>query len=220
VQVNDIPIPTPVTTYQTLFQLRGQILSIESSLRKKCSLRKRHTLTGELRKCKEEWKGILSSIAVDAANANDNGEVVNNDGRTSLASSLAWSLSSTISSWDDDHDDSDDVDRDGNTPMSPLPTSPTSPPSMSWEKLPSQEQEKLLLRWGKRRGRHGTRREKTEDRIVLAERLRRQLELILDSNIDEEETSKVGGDGDNSGGGLVDLYAEYVNSMCRGEAEF
>eukprot|EP00579_Thalassiosira_antarctica_P014214 CAMPEP_0201931604 /NCGR_PEP_ID=MMETSP0903-20130614/27726_1 /ASSEMBLY_ACC=CAM_ASM_000552 /TAXON_ID=420261 /ORGANISM="Thalassiosira antarctica, Strain CCMP982" /LENGTH=418 /DNA_ID=CAMNT_0048470989 /DNA_START=51 /DNA_END=1304 /DNA_ORIENTATION=- len=147
IPIDNIPIPTPVTTLQSLFSLRGQILSIESSLRKKCTLRKRHLLTGELRDCKEEWKDILSLIATTK-----NGEEI--EDKTSLASSLAWSLSSTISSWDNDGDDTSIL------PLSPLPSST----SMSWEQLTPADQEKLLLRWGKRRGRHGTRREKTEDR--------------------------------------------------------
>lgn len=61
--IESISIPSPISTLQCLFELRGQILTIESSLRKKCTLHKRQTLTGELRSCKKEWKEILSSLA-------------------------------------------------------------------------------------------------------------------------------------------------------------
>jgi len=52
---------------------------------------------------------------------------------------------------------------------------------------------------------------KTEDRIVLAERLRRQLELVSggsseDESLDEERTGEVS---------LATVYAEYINSMCK-----
>ena len=182
--INHAPnLPTPVATLQNLFQLRGQILTIESSLRKKCSLHKRHTLTGELRKCKLEWRELLSSIEYEK------------ESQTSLSSMLAWSLSSTISSLDEDSDSSTTAS------LSPLPSGTTQ---ISWEKLAPIEQEKLLLRWGKRRGRHGTRREKTEDRIVLAERLRRQLELMLDS---DDKSAK-----DREEPTLVNLYADYINN--------
>ena len=196
--ISSIPIPTPVSTLQSLFELRGKILTIESALRKKCSLHKRHTMTGELRKLKEEWKGILSCI--------ENEESEDNVSKESLASVLAWSLSSTISSFDEESNGSDAI-----PDLSPLPPSSSpagSAPFMSWEDLTSHEQEKLLLRWGKRRGRTGTRREKTEDRIVLAERLRRQLELILDSNETKGQPRVVGEDSV-----LVNLYADYINAM-------
>eukprot|EP00985_Skeletonema_marinoi_P019716 scaffold11420_cov163-Skeletonema_marinoi.AAC.3 len=74
-------------------------------------------------------------------------------------------------------------------------------PTTPWEDLASDEQEKLLKRWGKQRGRHGTKREKTEDRIVLAERLRRQLELVETPACKEEETS------------LAQTYGDYINSL-------
>ncbi|KAL9185542.1 hypothetical protein ACHAXT_003319 [Thalassiosira profunda] len=189
ISVSNIPIPAPVSTLQSLFHLRGQILTLESALRKRCSLHKRHTLTGELRKCKEKWRDTLSSIAT----ADDAG-AMNTGGRQSLTASLAWSLSSSISKCDDD-------EANASMPQfSPLPSSP----DMSWEKLSKDEQEKLLLRWGKRRGRHGTRRERTQDRIVLAERLRRQLELILDASEEARNDEE---------GSLVVTYADYINAM-------
>jgi len=46
--------------------------------------------------------------------------------------------------------------------------------------LPEKERERLLVRWSVKRGRTGTRREMTKDRIVLAERLRKQVQLILE----------------------------------------
>ena len=138
---------------------------------------------------------ILSSIAkIDG---------VDDDDKQSSAASLAWSLSSTISS----QDDSDPPV----LPSSSLPSS-TSTSSMSWEQLAPKEQEKLLLQWGKLRGRQGTRAdETTEDRIVLAERLRRQLELILDSTNEEEDGKETL---------PVNRYAKYVNSLCNNEANF
>ena len=72
-----------------------------------------------------------------------------------------------------------------------------------WQDMTTDEQEKLLKRWGKQRGRHGTKREKTEDRIVLAERLRRQLELV-ERPVCKEEVD------DNAS--LAQLYGNYINS--------
>jgi len=151
--INNIPIPKPIGTLQSLLKLCGQILTIESTLRKKCTLHKRQTLTGELRLRKKEWRDILSTLT-----NNDDGNV---------QSSLAWSLSSTISSLNGEDDDD-------NTLLSSSSSLP-SVPVTNWDELSQKEQDKLLLRWGKHRGRHGTKFEKTEDRIVLAERLRRQL---------------------------------------------
>ena len=166
---------------QRLFRLCGEILSIESSLRKKCSLRKRHTLTEELREKKTEWKELLLTLRNSAERQHG-----------SLSSSLAWSLSS-FTSQEDEGDGSESL------LTSPLPS--TSMSTTPWEDLASDEQEKLLKRWGKQRGRHGTKREKTEDRIVLAERLRRQLELVETSACKEEETT------------LAQTYGDYINSL-------
>jgi len=181
IDIEDIPIPTPITTMQRLFRLCGEILSIESSLRKKCSLRKRHTLTEELREKKTEWKELLLTLRNSAERQHG-----------SLSSSLAWSLSS-FTSQENEGDGSESL------LTSPLPS--TSMPTTPWEDLTSDEQEKLLKRWGKQRGRHGTKREKTEDRIVLAERLRRQLELVETPACKEEETT------------LAQTYGDYINSL-------
>ena len=175
ISINNIPIPKPISTLQGLFKLKGRILTIESTLRKKCTLHKRQTLTGELRLRKKEWRDILEKTP-----------------SSDLTSTLAWSLSSTISSLNDEDDDD-------NTLLS----SSSSLPSVSatnWDELSQKEQDKLLLRWGKHRGRHGT-REKTEDRIVLAERLRRQLELLIPSEPPTAATPS-----------LASEYAEYINN--------
>ena len=167
-------IPSPVTTTQDLFRLRGRILTLESSLRDKISLHRRGTTMGELRKCKIEWRRILSSIVDDGDR--DVG------GRRSLVSSLAWSLSSTISSLDDDGGSGEDPTSSPPPSVSTMTVAATS----SWERLAPKDQERLLIQWGKegprgQRRQNAARREKTEDRVVLAERLRRQLELIFDS---------------------------------------
>lgn len=214
--IDSIPIPSPISTSQTLFELRGRILTIESSLRKKCTLHKRQTLTGELRSCKKEWKEILSSLA-SATGGNATDDMNYNGGgirQSDLTSRLAWSLSSTISSLDENGNDID------SSPLSPL-SSGSSASSTSWDKLLPSEQEKLLLRWGKRRGRHGTKREKTEDRIVLAERIRRQLELLTfshttgSSSNEIESTSMVGDNTIDCGreNTLINAYAEYINQV-------
>ena len=214
--IDSIPIPSPISTSQTLFELRGRILTIESSLRKKCTLHKWQTLTGELRSCKKEWKEILSSLA-SATGGNATDDMNYNGGgirQSDLTSRLAWSLSSTISSLDENGNDID------SSPLSPL-SSGSSASSTSWDKLLPSEQEKLLMRWGKRRGRHGTKREKTEDRIVLAERIRRQLELLTfshttgSSSNEIESTSMVGDNTIDCGreNTLINAYAEYINQV-------
>ena len=214
--IDSIPIPSPISTSQTLFELRGRILTIESSLRKKCTLHKRQTLTGELRSCKKEWKEILSSLA-SATGGNTTDDMNYNGGgirQSDLTSRLACSLSSTISSLDENGNDIN------SSTLSPL-SSGSSASSTSWDKLLPSEQEKLLLRWGKRRGRHGTKREKTEDRIVLAERIRRQLELLTfshttGSSSDEIESTSMVGDNTIDCGRentLINAYAEYINHV-------
>ncbi len=187
IDIDDIPIPTPISTMQKLFCLCGEILSTESSLRKKCSLRKRSTLTEELRVQKAEWKELLLTLRKSSVEKDN----VQNHG--SLSSSLAWSLSSFTSQQDEE----DESELLLTSPLSSSSSMSTTP----WEDLSPDEQEKLLIRWGKRRGRHGTKREKTEDRIVLAERLRRQLELIEKPTCKEDETS------------LAQMYGEYINSV-------
>ena len=173
--LGEATIPSPVATLRDLFRLRGQILTLESSLRKRCTIRKRNMMTADLRSKKDEWRDALSSI----------GSTGRGD---SVISSLAWSLSSSmgVAGGDDVEEEVDAAAGEDATP---------------WDGLTPREQEKLLLRWGKGRGRAGTRREKTEDRIVLAERLRRQLELV------------VGGGRDNNGDALVGKYARYINML-------
>ena len=189
IDVGDIPIPTPITTMQTLFKKCGEILSIESTLRKKCSLRKRHTQTEDLRVLKTEWKELLLTLRTSRT------EKDNSQQYDSLPSSLAWSLSS-FTSQEDLGDESNSI------LTAPLPSS-SSMSETPWEELSPDEQEKLLKRWGKRRGRHGTKREKTEDRIVLAERLRRQLELVETPTICKDKDEKKS---------LAKAYGDYINS--------
>lgn len=217
---NNLPIPTPISTIQTLFELRGHILSIENALRKKCSLHKRHSLTGKLRKCKDEWTKTIASISSDDSNYTAIDEF------RALASSLAWTLSSEIS-FLHDMDDDEEVDFSSTTtPFMPLPHTSIQHAKKSgtyWDGLTTIEKEALLLRWGKRRGRSGNaKREKTQDRIVLAERLRRQLELVLESptnlNFKNASGDKVltrngnNSDGEYNASNLVELYARYIKS--------
>ena len=76
---------------------------------------------------------------------------------------------------------------------------PTHTSNESWEALSVEEQKQLLLRWGKRRG--SPKREATEDRIILAEMVRSQLEkVVLDTSMDEEAS-------------LVLSYADYINNL-------
>ncbi|EJK49681.1 hypothetical protein THAOC_31414, partial [Thalassiosira oceanica] len=173
--LGDATIPGPVATLRDLFRLRGQILTLESSLRKRCTIRKRNMMTADLRSKKDEWRDALSSIGSTGRGA-------------SVISSLAWSLSSSMSAAD-----GDDVEEAADAAEGKAAT--------PWDGLTAREQEKLLLRWGKGRGRAGTRREKTEDRIVLAERLRRQLELVVGVGVD------------GTGEALVGKYSSYINSL-------
>ena len=178
--IDEIPIPSPITSMQKLFQLCGEILFNESLLRKKCSLNNRHMLTDELRVKKAEWKELLLSLRESSV-----------DMGGSLSSSLAWSLSSLTSL-------QDKADEDESLQRASIPSSSSIPASL-WEDLTLDEKERLLIRWGKRRGRQGTKREKTEDRIVLAERLRRQLELVETPKCKDEAS-------------LAQLYGDYINS--------
>ena len=181
IDIDDITIPAPVTTMQKQFFLCGEILSVESSLRKKCSLRKRHTLTEELRVKKAEWKELLLTLRKISSEKDD----IQHHG--SLSSSLAWTLSSFTQHKDETESES----------TSSISSSASTTP---WDDLSSDEKEKLLIRWGKKRG--GTKREKTEDRIVLAERLRRQLELLVETPTCKEEEAS-----------LAYIYGEYINSV-------
>jgi len=166
---------------------------------------------------------VISSI-VDGGDDDDDG-----DGG-GLVSSLAWSLSSTISSLDEDEDDDCGIDSTSPPPSSTSSTAERGrslgrrkqnatsgegrtpkeerkrlwvqsqkersrdkrrQDSTPWERLAPKDQERLLLQWGKDRGHNAVRREKTEDRIVLAERLRRQLELIFDRSIEDDKNFDV-----------------------------
>lgn len=71
------------------------------------------------------------------------------------------------------------------------------------DKVDTEDQKQMLLRWGYRRG--SPKREATEDRVILAEMVRSQLEVALDNDSDDGTIS-----GDKS---LVQLYASYINSM-------
>lgn len=195
-------IPAPIVSLQSMFELCGRILSLESCLRKQqsCSLHKQQSLTGELQKCKKEWKEIISS------NAKSDGELKEGCKKQAFDEFLVGSLSSKIYS----HGEGD------LSPMSLLNNLPSSVSrSVAWGQLASKEQEKLLLQWGKHRGRRSTPDETTEDRIVLAERLRRQLELVLDSTNAQHRTK----DGKTSAGRraplLLTQYAKHVNSLHR-----
>jgi hypothetical protein len=203
-------LPSPVSTMSDLFQLRGRILKMESSLRDKLSLHKRSTTLGELRKCKVEWRQMLSSL--------NDGHDSNIEKQSSVLSSLAWSLSSTIASLElyDDNNDNNNLDMSQKlfAPLLSAATTTTSitSSSSSWERLLPKDQEKLLLHWSKerhsgRRGKNAARKEKTEDRIVLAERLRRQLDLIFN----REETAFIDARLHDDVP-LVDVYSKFVNT--------
>jgi hypothetical protein len=139
-------LPSPVSTISNLFQLRGRILKLESSLRDKLSLHKRSTTLGELRKCKVEWRQMLSSL-------NCGHDIRNIEKKSSVLSSLAWSLSSTIASlelYDNNNDNYDTNDLDMSQKLlAPLLSATTT--SSSWERLSPKDQEKLLLHWSKER---------------------------------------------------------------------
>ena len=80
--------------------------------------------------------------------------------------------------------------------------------------LTPKEQEKLVLQWRKSRGREGSMAdETTEDRIVLAERLRMQLELTLDPTDELSRNGEQVNEADEMELTLVNQYAEYVNSL-------
>ncbi len=181
----------PNHSSQYLFQLRTKTLSLESSLRSTCSLHKRKGLTGELRKCKEEWKACLTSIV---ANSDEKGYEEFNGDKQALFSSLACTFSSTISL-------SKSESNGG--------SATTSLSSTAWERLATRDQDKLLM---------ATRQENTGDRIVLAERLRKQLldAIGLDNpnntgdhfiiiNGEDSRTSKTAT--------LASIYADYINTM-------
>ncbi|KAL7528895.1 hypothetical protein ACHAWF_002752 [Thalassiosira exigua] len=175
-------LPAPVANVRSLFRLRGRVLSLESSLCKKCSPRKRGSLTEELREAKAEWRELSSSLAEE-----EDGEATS--GRD-VAASLATSLSSAA------------------PPSGGAGGEAEAAPSTAWDRLPPREREELLLRWGRREGggRRTRRRERTEDRIVLAERLRRQLELTA---------GRGAGEG-TADGSLARLYAARVESLGDG----
>lgn len=199
IPINSIPIPSQLGSLQTLFHLRGRMLSLESSLRHRCNLHKRQHLTVELRTCKEEWKDILQTIVVDGESSDD---------VSSLLSSLATSLSATLTN--DDIGEATEASLDNSFSSS----APPSTASLAWEKLSSKEQDSLLTRWGKRRGR--PKREKTEDRIAIAERLRRQMELVLDVDV----TIPKLGENNARELSLIESYVKYVHSMSKAVDQF
>ncbi|KAL3770193.1 hypothetical protein ACHAWU_009133 [Discostella pseudostelligera] len=189
---------TPVHSSQSLFQLRQKILALENSLRSTCTLHKRKGLTGELRKCKEEWKAAVTSIVAksDAIDWTEFG-----GDKHALLASLACTFSSATLM--------PKSDSDGNA------TTPSAlSSSTAWERLATREQDKLLM---------ATRQENTGDRVVLAERLRKQL-LVSVSRYDDEHTPNqseeqeliVGGADTTSTTTLAKVYAEYINGMLTG----
>lgn len=163
----------PSGKWHNLFELRAQILHLESCLRKKCTVRKRSQLTQEMRKCKARWEMELSSLG-DVSDPEQHQEEEN-----ALGQLMTMSLSSTLSL------------------KNPSQTSNTT-----FDTLATEEQKQLLLRWGQRRG--SQKREETEDRIILAEMIRRQLIQTLDDTkvVNEEENTS-----------LVELYSCYINNM-------
>jgi hypothetical protein len=181
---------TPIYSSQSLFQLRQKILSLEMSLRSTCSLHKRKGLTGELRKCKEDWKAFLTSINSDAINWED----FDGDKQTVLAS-LACTFSSATF-----------MPKSGSDGSHLSSSSSTT----AWERLVTREQDKLLM---------ATRQENTGDRVVLAERLRRQLLEVVSRSDDEHapyqsEVHDVIVDG--AATALAKVYADYINAMLTG----
>lgn len=199
-------MPSPVSTMSDLFQLRGRILKLESALRDKLSLHKRSTTLGELRKCKVEWRRLFSMLIDDTDGHNRSIE------KKSMLSSLAWSLSSTIASLEmyDDYENNLDMSTKELAPLLSASTTSITSPSSSWERLSPKDQERLLLHWSKdspsdRQGKNVARREKTEDRIVLAERLQMQLNLIF--NRQDMSFNDVRLDAP-----LVDVYSKFVNT--------
>ncbi|EED93982.1 predicted protein [Thalassiosira pseudonana CCMP1335] len=153
----------------------------------------------QLRTCKEEWKDILQTIVVDGESSDD---------VSSLLSSLATSLSATLTN--DDIGEATEASLDNSFSSS----APPSTASLAWEKLSSKEQDSLLTRWGKRRGR--PKREKTEDRIAIAERLRRQMELVLDVDV----TIPKLGENNARELSLIESYVKYVHSMSKAVDQF
>ncbi len=184
----------PNHSSQYLFQLRTKTLSLETSLRSTCSLHKRKGLTGELRKCKEEWKACLASIV---ANGDGSGCDEFNGDKQALFSSLACTFSSTTYLQKSDSNGSSAI---------------TSLSSTAWERLATREQDKLLM---------ATRQENTGDRIVLAERLRKQLLEVIGLDNDhgpnnvEAQFIIINGEDNRTSktSTLASIYADYINTM-------
>ena len=137
---------SPVTTIRDLFRLRGRILTLESTLRENILLHRLSTTMRELCKCKGELRVGISSI-INGGEGGDGG---------CLASLLARSLLSTISSLDEEEDCGNES---ALPPLSSL--SSAAGGSSSWKGLTPEEQERLLLHWEKGRS-HGQRKQKLE----------------------------------------------------------
>ena len=157
--------------YHNLLQIRTQILHLESCLRKKCTVRKRQQLTQEMRVWKERWEKELALIGTNIKNDND-GKSEEDVFQHLVTTSLSSSLSLN------------------------MPTTQSSNTQLL--NLETEEQRQLLVRWGQRRG--SSKREATEDRILLAEMIRSQLETVVP--VEEEE-----------GASLVEVYVNYINGM-------
>ncbi|KAL3779018.1 hypothetical protein HJC23_011457 [Cyclotella cryptica] len=179
---NDVPVPAPIGKWHNLIQIRTQMLSLESTLRNKCTPRKRQQLTEEMRKCKETWEKELSLIRGNNVEGSDDGS------ECSLAAMLSSSFATSLS-------------LETNGEMTATLRNST------WDNLADEDQIALLLRWGKWRG--SSKREETEDRVILAEMVRTKMELAsVDVSIEHRGTEN-----EDRNISLVELYAKYINNM-------
>jgi hypothetical protein len=78
--------------------------------------------------------------------------------------------------------------------------------STSWDTLSAEDQKELLIRWGQRRG--SAKREETEDRVILAEMIRSQMESMTEDLSEELERIETSGRSLS----LVEMYAKYISS--------
>jgi hypothetical protein len=109
----------------------------------------------------------------------------NCEGDGSLAELLALSLPSSVL-----------LDTNGTKSLS----------STSWDTLSAEDQKELLIRWGQRRG--SAKREETEDRVILAEMIRSQMESMTEDLSEELERIETSGRSLS----LVEMYAKYISS--------
>jgi hypothetical protein len=136
-----------------------------------------------MRKCKEKWEHELSLIGGTNVEGGDDAS------ESLLAAMLSSSFATSLS-----------LDTYG--------TTTTTLRKSTCDNLADDDRKALLLRWGKRRG--SSKREETEDRVILAEMVRSQLELAPeDASIENEEimahhVKEIS---------LVELYAKYINNM-------